>query len=302
MPERYNPRQKKQSRSSVSALARSRQRMSKSGKPLGPNEPPHNHLAQQNLGACRPLLTPSAAVPLFFIVGVLFVPIGTVLLQQSEHAREVSVRYDNLPQCLNKRSLSQWADDFIYSSEGNGTNCTVRIPVDKRLDKTVHVYYELRNYYQGHRRYAQSISHVQLITGNRSSADGDSSSGSISTSESCEPESTLYLKRPDSDGDFKRKENLIKPCGLIAWTFFNDTFSNFQHFTSASNSNNASGLTLDESNIAWPSDRRRGRFSDTPIQNLNPDSLPGLRGGASASGLMSEVRIHMPVLSFKFAM
>ena len=274
---------------SVSVSTSQSERRSQRRRQRAPNEPPHSRFAQQDLAACKPLLTPSAAVPLFLAVGLLFVPLGVYLLQESERAHEVSLRYDNLPQCLGggNRSPSEWANDFLYNSSqpGVGTSCTVNISVDTLLEDPIHVYYELRNYYQGHRRYAQSRSYLQQITGNRTT-DSATAEG---ISEACEPESVLYL-----DGN---RSQIIKPCGLVAWTFFNDTLKNFQQFKGEA----ATQLSLDETHIAWPSDRKRGRFSDTPIQNLNPDSAPALRGGSSASGPMNEVRKFAPVFFYSFS-
>ena len=45
---------------------------------------------QQRLKAWQPILTASTALPLFFIIGVVFIPIGAVLLVASD---KVSVVY-----------------------------------------------------------------------------------------------------------------------------------------------------------------------------------------------------------------
>jgi len=86
----------------------------------------------------------------------------------------------------------------------------------------VFVYYELQNFYQNHRRYVKSRSDTQLA-------------GTIYTDEN---------KVSDCDPLRSRNGKILHPCGLVANSFFNDTFNIFSPNT----------FTLNEVGIAWASD------------------------------------------------
>lgn len=86
----------------------------------------------------------------------------------------------------------------------------------------IHIYYQLDNYYQNHRRYVKSRNDKQLQYGLHY----------IQTS-SCMPEEY-------SNG------YPIVPCGLVAWSMFNDTYSFVRH---------GAPLFINRKNISWKSDR-----------------------------------------------
>ncbi|KAK3000169.1 hypothetical protein RJ639_023434, partial [Escallonia herrerae] len=94
--------------------------------------------------------------------------------------------------------------------------------VHKHMKAPIFIYYQLDNYYQNHRRYVKSRSDQQLLHGLQHN---DTSS--------CTPEES-------SNG------LPIVPCGLIAWSLFNDTYS-FSRGTHK--------LRVNRKNIAWKSDR-----------------------------------------------
>jgi hypothetical protein len=87
----------------------------------------------------------------------------------------------------------------------------------------VYVYYELQNFYQNHRRYVKSRSDTQLA-------------GTIYTDES---------KVSDCDPLRSRNGKILHPCGLVANSYFNDTFTIVNN-----------GYTLNEQGISWESDRK----------------------------------------------
>lgn len=109
----------------------------------------------------------------------------------------------------------------------------------------VYVYYQLDNFYQNHRRYVKSRSDTQL----RSKA------GELDIS-NCKPEATTGNNSP------------IVPCGLIAWSLFNDTYG-------FSMKNKV--LNVSKKNIAWKSDQEHKFGSDVYPKNFQSG---GLIGGA----------------------
>ncbi|KAJ6292755.1 hypothetical protein OIU77_009209 [Salix suchowensis] len=101
-------------------------------------------------------------------------------------------------------------------------NCSRILKVRKHMKAPIYIYYQLDNYYQNHRRYVKSRSDQQLLHGLKSSNTG-----------SCEPE--------ESNNGLP-----VVPCGLIAWSLFNDTYTLIR---------GTKKLSINRKNIAWKSDR-----------------------------------------------
>ncbi|KAL3713941.1 hypothetical protein ACJRO7_036346 [Eucalyptus globulus] len=111
------------------------------------------------------------------------------------------------------------------------------------MKSPIYVYYQLSNFYQNHCRYVKSRSDKQL-----QSKDGEGKTTN------CEPEAVT--------GD----KDIIVPCGLIAWSLFNDTYKF---------SVNDMPLDVNKSNIAWDSDRKHKFGSDVYPKNFQSGRLIG---------------------------
>lgn len=125
------------------------------------------------------------------------------------------------------------------------------------------MYYMLENYYQNHRRYVKSRSDQQLrgAVGLTSSQLAD-----------CAPRAAV-----DPDGADTVK-NAINPCGLIAWSLFNDTYT---LRTPAGKL-----VPLSKAGIAWDSDVER-KFKNTAETGANFPAFAG-RDCSPGSGQCSE--------------
>eukprot|EP00906_Rhabdomonas_costata_P005088 RCo007628 len=158
-------------------------------------KPEDTPFKQQRLPAWQPVLSPPWVISCFLVVACAFIPIGAVIIIASGKVVEYEVQYDNLV-CLpvGSPSCTTWA----------------KISIDREMTPPVYVWYKLDNFYQNNRRYAQSRSDAQL-------AGQSVSSGDIST---CDP-IQYYGPGPSS---FNR---MYAPCGLIAWSMFNDSFEIF---------------------------------------------------------------------------
>lgn len=211
-------------------------------------KPKYSKFTQQELPACKPLLTPAVVISTFFIIGVIFIPIGAVSLLASNGVVEVKQRYDQacLPDATDNDERST-----ILENQLNATvpSCTLTVTVPKKMVAPIFVYYQLDNFYQNHRRYVKSRSDSQLR--------GDSVSGTAL--DVCKPEA--YLGGNSSLP--------IDPCGLIAWSLFNDTYT----FAAG-----GSNITVDETNISWKSDRDV-KFGTQLPENFN--TVPALQGGGT---------------------
>jgi len=175
---------------------------------------------QQQLKAWQPILTPVPVIISFLVIGIAFIPIGSVLLAASNSVVEVTERYDNIEEC---KDLN--------------TTCTITFKIDEKMSSPVYVYYRLENFYQNHRRYVKSRNDQQLR--------GDSVS-SYKSLEDCDPRKSV--------GDSSNPDNFYLPCGLIAWSLFNDTFS--------LRKDNAT-IPWTKKGIAWKSDVDK-KFNNPP--------------------------------------
>ncbi|CAN6281091.1 unnamed protein product [Urochloa humidicola] len=173
---------------------------------------------QQNLPAWKPAMTPGCLIATFLIIGIIFVPFGLFCLRTSNHVGEIIRRYDVdfVPRAYRGNKQSYIKDSSISK------NCTLEVKVPDHMRAPIYVYYELENFYQNHRRYVKSRSDKQLRFGAKYTAD------------SCSPVEW-------DDNGFP-----IVPCGLIAWSLFNDTYD----FTHGSKE-----INVNRKNISWKSDR-----------------------------------------------
>eukprot|EP00823_Brevimastigomonas_motovehiculus_P002847 TRINITY_DN1686_c0_g1_i1.p1 TRINITY_DN1686_c0_g1~~TRINITY_DN1686_c0_g1_i1.p1 ORF type:complete len:340 (+),score=63.63 TRINITY_DN1686_c0_g1_i1:50-1021(+) len=94
--------------------------------------------------------------------------------------------------------LEQRYDNLAQCATLNQT-CLVEMTVSKNMDPPIFFYYKLTNFYQNHRRYVKSRSDEQLR------------GASLSATANCDPLEE-WSGQP------------LYPCGLIAHSYFNDSF------------------------------------------------------------------------------
>ncbi|KAH6826227.1 endoplasmic reticulum oxidoreductins 1 [Perilla frutescens var. hirtella] len=117
---------------------------------------------QQNLPACKPVLSPAWVVSIFLVVGVLFIPAGVVCLHASRSVVEIVYRYDVecVPEPFKGNKLAYIENDFIPK------NCTKFLKVPRDMKAPIYVYYQLDNYYQNHRRIEEDLDADDIISVN----------------------------------------------------------------------------------------------------------------------------------------
>ncbi|KAL3645208.1 ALA-interacting subunit 3 [Castilleja foliolosa] len=192
--------------------------------PKASKRPTYSRFTQQELPACKPILTPELVMVTFIFFGITFIPIGLSHLSASDNVVELIDRYDE--DCIPVNNLSPEAAHtkrigFIQDAQTDKT-CIRTLTVPKKMKRPIYVYYQLDDFYQNHRRYVKSRNDEQY---RNPSADGDTGN--------CEPEA--------GEGG-----NHIVPCGLIAWSLFNDTYTL---------SRNNIDLPINKKGIAWESDK-----------------------------------------------
>ncbi|KAF2716809.1 Lem3/Cdc50 [Polychaeton citri CBS 116435] len=212
--------------------------------------PANTAFRQQRLKAWQPILTPKTVLPLFFAVGILFAPIGGLLIYASSQVEDILIDYtkcnfpesqggapvcsadDDLGSLMPSGQVTQhfkmkdqqegvkWcqtSEDVHYGRQSQSNNyslptdtCRISFHIPNDIGPPVLLYYQLTNFYQNHRRYVKSFDQDQLKGNYR---DNDTIQGS-----DCDP----LRKEPDpQDGGVSKA---IYPCGLIANSLFNDTY------------------------------------------------------------------------------
>uniref|UniRef100_A0A4W6ES61 Cell cycle control protein n=1 Tax=Lates calcarifer TaxID=8187 RepID=A0A4W6ES61_LATCA len=165
------------------------------GGTLRSKKPENTAFKQQRLPAWQPILTAGTVLPAFFIIGLIFIPIGIGLYVTSNNIKEFEIDYTGVDMSSPCFNCSQ---NFSWNSTRPCT-CTIPFYLDQPYENNVFMYYGLSNFYQNHRRYVKSRDDSQL--------NGDLES-LMKPSKECEPYA-YHENKP------------IAPCGAIANSMFN---------------------------------------------------------------------------------
>lgn len=235
-------------------------------------------------------------------------PIGAVTLVYGNAPVEISARYDDacLPPSVaqagpsgsaaRRDAAERWL--FSHQAPGGGPDadpslleCNITLTVPKDMPPPVYVYYELRGVYQNHRRYVKSRSDEQLA--NRGSALGALPPEEVSQRlANCQP--MLYF-----NGD---PSKVINPCGLIAWSNFNDSYTvavaggggkgGAAEDATTTAAAVVSPVPIEARGIALDSDVER-RYGSYYAENFNP-VLNATRGGGNLT-LLEDPRVRLKI-------
>ncbi|XP_072543110.1 cell cycle control protein 50A-like [Salminus brasiliensis] len=188
-------------------------------------KPDNTAFKQQRLPAWQPILTAGTVLPAFFIIGLIFIPIGIGLFVTSNNIKEFEIDYtgtDLSSPCFNCSQSYNWNSSMPC-------RCTLPFSLEQPFESNVFMYYGLSNFYQNHRRYVKSRDDSQL--------NGDLSSLKDPSKE-CEP--------------YRTNENKpIAPCGAIANSMFNDTLELFYLDPNGTRTQ----IPLMKKGIAWWTDK-----------------------------------------------
>lgn len=208
-------------------------------------KPKYTRFSQQELGSWKPLLTPMYIVFVYVFIGVVCIPIGVFTLQASWSVVELEYRYDTV--CIMKYAtptnpLKTAEEKSAFMQDYNKRkNCTISMDVTKYMKQPIFVYYKLGNYFQNHRQYVKSKSEQQLRGLSPSSTELNN----------CKPKDMIGGK-------------VIVPCGMVAWSFFNDSFDLSTNAFYSEGGN----LFVNKTKISWKSDREE-RFNNTVFPSSN---------------------------------
>ncbi|CAJ0847285.1 6851_t:CDS:2 [Entrophospora sp. SA101] len=228
-------------------------------------KPANTAFKQQRLKAWQPILAPNTVLPTLFIVGIIFAPLGGLLLWASNNVSEISFEYtfcdstapvypifEPMPSKYIQTSFpgansgsvgsTQWSRQVVVPLQSNPQKipywgCRIRFGIPNQLEPPVFFYYYLTNFYQNHRRYVKSFDSDQLK--------GVAVSPSTLQKSDCKPMAVTPDGLP------------IYPCGLIANSQFNDTISNLSLLSESNFDVVEESYNFNQSGIAWPSDRQK---------------------------------------------
>lgn len=168
---------------------------------------------------------------MYAIAAAILVPLGAVIFVQSTKLMSTGLlRYDSFSACnAETRNASQV--------------CLLKIDIPRRTRGRVFLYYGLRNFYQNMRRYARSRSPNQLM-GSRVSV-GDLRKECLPCKGGSCDFDFLNRSAPTGNGSFAP----FVPCGLIARSYFNDTFTFYKY------ANMTGEVQVSGKGLAWDVDR-----------------------------------------------
>lgn len=165
--------------------------------------PSDNVLLQQRLPMQQLVFTTRCTVATLIMLGAVFIVIGVLCLEwQAESVVTNFVYYD--------QTLNQASNAPCQSESGV---CSFEFEVAKEIPAPVYMYYSLTNFYQNHRRYINSREDRQL-RGTFGDEFGDTEKGF--------PACQLFESYEVGADKVKVFQY---PCGLVAKSVFNDTFS-----------------------------------------------------------------------------
>ncbi|KAL0091046.1 CDC50 family protein [Phycomyces blakesleeanus] len=235
---------------------------------------------QQRLPAWQPVLTPRTVLPTFFIIGILFTPIGGLLYWSSGRVDEIMINYSHCTKYAEPVYLAPSLYSYLFNKDANMTDmevpayhyqnsstfidptwnnpnnlvipqCILDFTVPRTMTGPIFMYYRLTNFYQNHRQYIKNYDANQLL--------GDAvSSGTAGVN--CDPLTST------NDG-------IIYPCGLIANSMFNDTASNFISVDQST----ATTYSFETTGIAWPTDKQKYKPTKYQTSEIVPPPNWALR-------------------------
>ncbi|XP_070770431.1 transmembrane protein 30C [Enoplosus armatus] len=199
--------------------------------------PDNSAFKQQRLPAWSPMLTANTVLPFFYFMALICMLLGVWLLLTVQSTQEIKLDYTEAGtcnKCFERRKN--------VSNAAQACSCTVVFSIEKAFKGDVFFYYGLQNFHQNLRRYMDSRDDGQMV-GRANNLKNPSSY--------CKP--------------FARDQNglPIAPCGAVANSIFNDSFTLTYH----SSSGPGTEVPLLRKGITWYTDKNV-KYRNPKIDNL----------------------------------
>ncbi|CAK9435776.1 uncharacterized protein LODBEIA_P04670 [Lodderomyces beijingensis] len=223
--------------------------------------PADNAFRQQRMKAYNPVLTAKTVIPILIGIAIVFVPLGAAMWYASYKIEEIVIDYS---QCENLANADYWtgiptnytqfnyrksfdsvkpsfawklATDSSQEFEDERRVCMIQFQVLEKIKGPLYLFYRLHNFYANHRRFVKSFSEDQL---NGKVASLDDIKNTVG--QNCQPLSDVNGTR-------------IYPCGLIANSLFNDTYS--AAFRAVNGTSSDKTVLLTDKGINWATNKNR---------------------------------------------
>uniref|UniRef100_A0A087YFZ9 Cell cycle control protein n=1 Tax=Poecilia formosa TaxID=48698 RepID=A0A087YFZ9_POEFO len=214
--------------------------MGKTKNKSGPlaRRPDNSAFKQQRLPAWSPMLTANTVLPFFYLLAVICMLLGVWLLLLVQSTQEIKLDYTDLGNCNECFDLRR-----NVSNAAQTCSCRVEFSIDKSLKGDVFFYYGLKNFHQNLRRYMDSRDDGQTL-------------GRI---KNLKKNPSSYCAPFDKDNDGVP----IAPCGAIANSMFNDSFTLNYHLSSS----RSVPVPLLRTGLTWYTDKNV-KFRNPRADNL----------------------------------
>lgn len=199
--------------------------------------PDNSAFKQQRLPAWSPMLTANTVLPFFYLLALICMLLGVWLLITVQGTQEIKMDYTaagTCDKCFNKREN--------VSNAAQTCSCTVVLSITKAFKGDVFFYYGLQNFHQNLRRYMDSRDDAQMV-GRKKNLKSPSSY--------CQPFTQ------------NREGVPIAPCGAVANSIFNDSFTLTYHGSGRS----SLPVPLLRGGITWYTDKNI-KFRNPKTENL----------------------------------
>lgn len=230
--------------------------------------PKENSFTQQKLKAFHPIITPKYIIPLFIALGVFLIALGAGMIYASYNVQDLIIDYTECDESSteyytdipsdkvqyhfkNDLTISPKWKYAINTSESDSTEqgiCKLQFQIPSDIGSPVFMFYQLENFYANHRRYVKSYSEDQLNGKAASLSDIKDTVG-----QNCQPLSE------NSEGI------RIYPCGLIANSLFNDTFSSL-----VAVNDTTEDYQMTNDGIAWSTNKNRMKKTQYQASEVVP--------------------------------
>lgn len=209
---------------------------------LHSRRPPNTAFRQQRLKSWQPVFNSLIIRLGLIIMGLIFIGVGIGLTIGHKKIKLIEIDYS---ECSTIGSNTEEFENIpnkwfkgIKECQWKYSNGECQLKFTSELKGKVYLYYKLTNFYQNHRKYVDSFDWNQLKGEAVPIDELNSKCGSIKKSIDNKP---------------------IYPCGLIANSIFNDTFSSL-----------GNEIEWDSSDISWISDRKTFKPSKYSPDEISP--------------------------------
>jgi hypothetical protein len=186
-----------------------------------PHKPQNTLFKQQLLPAWQPVMSPPYVAGCLICVAIAFLPIGASIIIANSNVQVVEKEYSDPANCVPLKTWS-YVHNGVPQTYSQGCLINLVLDITTRMPAPVYLYYKIENFYQNHRRFVRSKSDNQLA-GKSVTASEVSDCSPLRSPDELRNIQGAYVNA-NGGGSRSYGSMIYSPCGLVAWSMFNDTF------------------------------------------------------------------------------